>query len=149
MNHGIETSIPGVVPAGIPHRGLSREPPRNTRPQTAKSAQSSSSHRIVHDDVCPRFVGCVGHTLRDYLASWGADGTIGAEPNKEWVMDKDKNLLVSGSGAAEITRFTRRMMVERLLAGAGAGTAWPLVATSHPIYELLRSNAILDKVERL
>jgi len=83
------------------------------------------------------------------LASWGADGTIGAEPNDGWVMDKEKNLLVIGGGAAEITRFTRRMMVERLLAGASAGAAWPLVATSHPIYGLLSSHAILDEVEKL
>jgi len=79
------------------------------------------------------------------LASWGADGTIGAEPNDGWVMDKEKNPHVVG-GAAENTRFTRRMMVERLLAGA---SAWPLVATSHPIYGLLSSNAILDEVEKL
>ena len=45
-------------------------------------------------------------------------------------------------------RLTRRKMVQRLLAGAGAGTAWPLVATSHPIYELLRNDAILDEVEK-
>ncbi|MBA0087273.1 MAG: hypothetical protein HRJ53_19995, partial [Acidobacteria bacterium Pan2503] len=60
-------------------------------------------------------------------------------------MDKEKNPHVVG-GAAEITRFTRRMMVERLLAGA---SAWPLVATSHPIYGPLSSNAILDDVEKL
>jgi Gluconate 2-dehydrogenase subunit 3 len=45
-------------------------------------------------------------------------------------------------------RLTRRKMVQRLLAGAGAGTAWPLVATSHPIYELLRNDAILDEAEK-
>ena len=44
--------------------------------------------------------------------------------------------------------LTRRKMVQRLLAGAGAGTAWPLVATSHPIYELLRNDAILDEAEK-
>lgn len=64
-------------------------------------------------------------------------------------MDEEKKLLVIDSGAAEITRFTRRMMVERLLAGASAGAAWPLVATSHPICGLLSSNAILDEVEKL
>lgn len=45
--------------------------------------------------------------------------------------------------------LTRRKMVQRLLAGAGAGTAWPLVLTSHPIYELLRNDAILDEAEKL
>lgn len=45
--------------------------------------------------------------------------------------------------------LTRRKMVQRLLAGAGAGTVWPLVLTSHPIYELLRNDAILDEAEKL
>jgi len=40
-------------------------------------------------------------------------------------------------------------MVQHLLAGAGAGTAWPLVLTSHPIYALLRNDAILDEAEKL
>jgi hypothetical protein len=40
-------------------------------------------------------------------------------------------------------------MVRRLLAAAGAGTAWPLVAASHPIHELLRNEAVLDEVEKL
>ncbi len=62
-------------------------------------------------------------------------------------MNKEKNLLVIGSGAAEITRFTRRMIVQALLAGAGA--AWPLVANSHPIYGLLSGKAALDEVEKL
>ncbi len=46
-------------------------------------------------------------------------------------------------------RLTRREMVRRLLAGAGAGAAWPLVAASHPIHELLRNDAILDEAEKL
>lgn len=39
--------------------------------------------------------------------------------------------------------------MQRLLAGAGAGAAWPLVATSHPIYELLKNDAIPYEVEKL
>jgi Gluconate 2-dehydrogenase subunit 3 len=53
------------------------------------------------------------------------------------------------SGNNRNGRLTRRNMVRRLLAGAGAGTAWPLVLTSHPIYELLRNDAILDQADRL
>lgn len=55
--------------------------------------------------------------------------------------------ILSGNNADG--RLTRRKMVQRLLAGAGAGTAWPLVLTSHPIYALLRNDAILDEAEKL
>lgn len=40
-------------------------------------------------------------------------------------------------------------MVQRLLAGAGAGAAWPLVAASHPMHVLLQNDAILAEAERL
>src|ERR1700675_1139852 len=46
-------------------------------------------------------------------------------------------------------QLTRREMVRRLLAAAGAGTAWPLAAASHPIHELLRNEAVLDDAEKL
>lgn len=55
--------------------------------------------------------------------------------------------ILSGENANR--RLTRRKMVQRLLAGAGAGTAWPLGLTAHPIYELLRNDAILDEAEKL
>lgn len=58
-------------------------------------------------------------------------------------MSNEKNLVVIGRTTAENLRLTRRKMVQRLLAGAGAGAAWPLVATSHPIYELLRNNELI------
>jgi len=46
-------------------------------------------------------------------------------------------------------QLTRREVVRRLVAGVGAGAAWPLVAASHPIHELLRNDAILDEAEKL
>jgi hypothetical protein len=46
-------------------------------------------------------------------------------------------------------QFTRREMVRRLLAGLGAGAAWPLVAASHPIHEILRDDAVLEEAEKL
>lgn len=55
--------------------------------------------------------------------------------------------ILSGENADR--RLTRRKMVQRLLAGAGAGTAWPVVLTSHPIYELLRNDAILGEAAKL
>jgi hypothetical protein len=46
-------------------------------------------------------------------------------------------------------QLTRREMVRRLLASVGAGAAWPLVAGSHPIHELLGNDAVLDEAEKL
>jgi hypothetical protein len=46
-------------------------------------------------------------------------------------------------------QLTRREMVRRLLAGMGAGAAWPMVASSHPIHEILRNEAVLEEAEKL
>jgi hypothetical protein len=62
-------------------------------------------------------------------------------------MRADNELLVVHDRGA--TRLTRREMVRRLLAGAGAGAAWPLVSASHPIYEHLVNGAVFEKAERL
>jgi hypothetical protein len=40
-------------------------------------------------------------------------------------------------------------MVQQLIAGAGAGAAWPLVAASHPIYAHLANGAIFEEAEKL
>jgi hypothetical protein len=64
------------------------------------------------------------------------------------VMAGKSALPVIGDATAS-ERLTRREMVQRLLAGAGAGAAWPLVAASHPIYEHLASGAIFEETEKL
>jgi len=46
-------------------------------------------------------------------------------------------------------QLTRREMVRRLLAGVGAGAAWPMVASSHPIHEILRNDGVLEEAEKL
>jgi len=46
-------------------------------------------------------------------------------------------------------QLTRREMVRRLLAGVGAGAAWPVVASSHPIHEILRNDGVLEEAEKL
>ena len=51
--------------------------------------------------------------------------------------------------AAANGQLTRREMLQRLLAGVGAGAAWPLAAASHPIHELLRNDAVLEEAEKL
>jgi Gluconate 2-dehydrogenase subunit 3 len=61
----------------------------------------------------------------------------------------EQNLPVIQSENPASGPLTRREMVQRLLAGAGAGAAWPLVATSHPIHQLLRNDAILAEAEKL
>src|SRR5438552_18896435 len=58
-------------------------------------------------------------------------------------------LTVIGEAVAADGQLTRREMVRRLVAGAAAGAAWPLVAASHPIHDLLRNDAVLDEVEKL
>src|SRR5690349_3592942 len=62
---------------------------------------------------------------------------------KNAAMSSDKNLVVIESATAESACLTRRAMVQRLLAGMSAGTAWPLAASSHPVFELLKSDALL------
>ena len=52
-------------------------------------------------------------------------------------------------GAAERGTLTRREMVQRLLASAGAGAAWPLVTTSHPVYAHLANGGIFEEAEKL
>jgi Gluconate 2-dehydrogenase subunit 3 len=64
-------------------------------------------------------------------------------------MPTENNLIVIGGGAPEDGRWTRRKMVRRLLAGAGVGAAWPLVADSHPVYDLLRDKAVLAEADTL
>jgi hypothetical protein len=40
-------------------------------------------------------------------------------------------------------------MVQQLIAGAGAGAGWPLVAASHPIYEHLADGTMFEEAEKL
>src|SRR5215471_7061685 len=65
------------------------------------------------------------------------------------VTAKENELRVIGAQSAEARTVTRREIVQRLLSGAGAGVAWPLIAASHPIYEHLKNGAILAEVEKL
>jgi hypothetical protein len=64
-------------------------------------------------------------------------------------MGTKSTLPVINQAGEAVRRLTRREMVRRLAAAAGAGTAWPLVAASHPIHELLRNDAVLNEAEKL
>lgn len=58
-------------------------------------------------------------------------------------------LAVMNEAATAGGQVTRREMVRRLLAGLGAGAAWPMVAASHPIHEILINDAMLEEAEKL
>ncbi len=64
-------------------------------------------------------------------------------------MNETKILLLIHGGAAKSGRLTRREMVQRLLAGVGAGATWPVVAAAHPIHEQLANRAIFEEAEKL
>ena len=59
-------------------------------------------------------------------------------------MTKDERLHLIRDGQRVGRALTRREMVQRMLAGMGAGMAWPLVADSHPIHRLLSDGAIFS-----
>jgi len=70
-------------------------------------------------------------------------------------MGNKKNLVVIESATTEAVGLTRRAMVQRLLAGMSTGAGWPLLASTNPVFELLRSgafphnNAVFDSAEEL
>ena len=64
-------------------------------------------------------------------------------------MRTENELPVIYDETAQAGRLTRREMMQRLLAGAGAGAAWPLVAGSHPILEHLANGAVLEGAGKL
>jgi hypothetical protein len=61
------------------------------------------------------------------------------------VVAKDGMLTVFQDGLGARRGLTRREMVQRLLAGAGVGAAWPMAAASHPIYKLLADDALFSE----
>ena len=68
-----------------------------------------------------------------------------ARRRKNSVMDGEKNLVAIESAATKDVKLTRRAMMQRLLAAMSAGAALPLAANSHPVFELLKSEALPDK----
>jgi hypothetical protein len=64
-------------------------------------------------------------------------------------MNSTNELRVIEGETSTSERLTRREMVRRMLAGVGAGAAWPLVAASHPIYAHLTSGAAFEEAEKL
>ena len=64
-------------------------------------------------------------------------------------MQSHSKLKVIQDDGAESGRLTRREMMRRLLASVGAGAAWPLVASSHPIYEHLKNGAVFEEAQGL
>jgi len=64
-------------------------------------------------------------------------------------MTKNCELRVIQDGVEARGRLTRREVMRRLLGGVGTGAAWPLLASSHPIYEHLAKGTVFEDTERL
>jgi hypothetical protein len=67
--------------------------------------------------------------------------------DEELVAGKDEALTVIRDRLGVRRSLSRREMVQRLLAGAGAGAAWPMVAASHPIHALLADEALFSEAD--
>ncbi len=62
-------------------------------------------------------------------------------------MARDGALPVIQNGLGVRRSLTRREVVQRLLAGAGASAAWPIVTASHPIHALLADDALFSEAD--
>jgi Gluconate 2-dehydrogenase subunit 3 len=63
--------------------------------------------------------------------------------------DANSTLVVLDKVDAANRRLTRREMMQRLLAGAGATAAWPIVSTSHPFFTHVENDSIFEEAEKL
>ena len=87
----------------------------------------------------------VRETFLDSCEPSKASDTIGATiERKEPAMGNEENLVVVESATTESAQLTRRAMVQRLLTAMSAGAVFPLTTNSHPVFELLRSHALLN-----
>jgi hypothetical protein len=77
------------------------------------------------------------------------DDTIGAKSGWGGMALATESVLQVMKEVAATGQLTRREVVRRLLAGMGAGAAWPLVAAAHPIHELLKNDAVIEEAEKL
>ena len=74
--------------------------------------------------------------------------TIGAKFGNELAMSESAELRVMQEATVE-RRLTRREMVQRLLAGAASGAAWPLRMNEHPIHKHFANDVILAEADKL
>jgi Gluconate 2-dehydrogenase subunit 3 len=56
---------------------------------------------------------------------------------------------VANAGVEQRQKLSRREIVQRLLGGMAAGAGLPLLASSHPIYQLLADDSTLARAEGL
>jgi len=63
-------------------------------------------------------------------------------------MSNKNTLVVFKNATTGGGQLTRRAMVQRMLGGMSAGATWPLLASSHPVFDLLKSDALLAKAEQ-
>ena len=61
----------------------------------------------------------------------------------------EMRLPVANAGAEQKQKLSRREIVQRLLGGMAAGAGLPLLASSHPIYQLLADDSKLGRAEEM
>jgi hypothetical protein len=81
--------------------------------------------------------------IKSFRALLQSENRFDEEPQ----LRKDEALTVIQDGLRVKRDLTRREMVQRLLAGAGAGAAWPMAVASHPIYALLADEALFSEAD--
>jgi hypothetical protein len=85
---------------------------------------------------------------------WASERTSGnITADLEWKRVSELNiemrLPVANAGAEQKQKLSRREIVQRLLGGMAAGAGLPLLASSHPIYQLLADDSKLGRAEEM
>lgn len=64
-------------------------------------------------------------------------------------LNSEVRLRVASVGAEQRQKLSRREIVQKLLGGMAAGAGLPLLASSHPIYQLLADDSKLGRAEEM
>ena len=85
---------------------------------------------------------------------WATRGTSdNITADLEWKrvsgLNSEVKLPVANAGAEQSQKLSRREIVQKLLGGMAAGAGLPLLASSHPIYQLLAEDSTLARAEEM
>jgi hypothetical protein len=85
---------------------------------------------------------------------WASERTSGnITADLEWKrvsgLNSEVRLAVANAGAEQRQKLSRREIVQRMLGGMAAGAGLPLLASSHPIYQLLADDSTLGRAEEM
>jgi Gluconate 2-dehydrogenase subunit 3 len=64
-------------------------------------------------------------------------------------LNSEVRLRVASVGAEQRQKLSRREIVQKLLGGMAAGAGLPLLASSHPIYQLLADDSTVGRAEEM